>query len=159
MNIESIVKGKGHEKTLFTVSTDTTAFDAAAVLDEHRVGALIVLDKDNNVAGILSERDILYKCYKSGKNIREQIVSNLMTSVENILVGQIDDTPRRLMNMMVTQKIRHIPIIEDGSIIGIVSIDDLLQMILENSEIESRKLREYIKNPFGVHIYEEEKKK
>ncbi len=152
MNIENIVKGKG--KTLYTVEVGTVAHDAVAVLDEHRVGALIVTDKDKNVAGLISERDILYKCYKSGISLTTQTVENLMTPVENILVGQINDTPRRIMNMMVDQKIRHIPIIEDNMIIGIVSIDDLLQMILNNSEIESRKLREYIKNPFGVHIYD-----
>jgi signal-transduction protein with cAMP-binding, CBS, and nucleotidyltransferase domain len=64
-----------------------------------------------------------------------------MPKVEDIIVGKIDDTPRRMMNMMVSQNIRHIPILENNSIIGIVSIDDLLQLVLENSEVESRKLR------------------
>ncbi len=154
MNIADLVKKEG--KKLYTVTTNTTAFDATVVLDQKKVGALIVLDPKGFVAGILSERDILYKCYKSNNNIREQTVGNLMTSVENILVGQIDDTPRRLMNMMVTQNIRHIPIMENETIIGIISIDELLSLVLENSEIESRKLKEYIKNPFGIHIYNEE---
>lgn len=114
----------------------------------------MVLDDKDNVAGIISERDIIYKCYKSEEPLKEKSVESLMTHVEDIIVGEISDTPRRLMNLMVSKKIRHIPIMEDNTIIGIVSSDDLLQLILENSEVESRKLREYIKNPFGVHIYE-----
>ena len=151
MKIEDIVKGKG--KTLFTIKKKSFAVDAVAILDEHRVGALMVLDDKDNVAGIISERDILYKCYRSGEPLKEKSVESLMTNVEDIIVGEITDTPRRLMNLMVSKKIRHIPIMENNAIIGIVSSDDLLQLILENSEVESRKLREYIKNPFGVHIY------
>lgn len=151
MNISDIVKGKG--KTLFTVSKSSLACDAVAILDEHRVGALMVVDDKEIVAGIISERDILYKCYKSGEPLKEKKVEALMTKVEEIIVGKIDDTPTQLMNLMVTKDIRHIPILENNTIVGIVSIDDLLQLILSNSEVESRKLREYIKNPFGVHIY------
>jgi CBS domain-containing protein len=154
MNIEDIIKGKG--KTLFTVKTKTTAFDAVSVLDKERVGVLLVLDEKDNVAGILSERDVLYKCYNSGKKLEEQTVENLMTNVEDIIVGKLDDTPQQLMNIMTNQRIRHIPIIENGNIVGIVSIGDLIKLVLENSEIESRKLREYIKNPFGIHIYSKE---
>lgn len=152
MKIEDIVKGK--HKTLFTVRKSTLAVDAVAVLDEHNVGALMVVDDNDNVAGIISERDILYKCYKSGEPLKEKKVEQLMTKVEDIIVGKIDDTPRRMMNMMVSQNIRHIPILENNSIIGIVSIDDLLQLVLENSEVESRKLREFISNPYGINIYE-----
>ena len=153
MNIEDIIKGKG--KTLFTVKKSTTAYDAVAILDKHRVGVLMVMDDKDNVAGIISERDVLYKCYNSGKKLEEQTVENLMTSVEDIIIGKIDDTPRRMMNIMVTQKIRHIPIIENDTIMGIVSVEDLLNLILENSEIESRKMSEFIKNPYGVHIYDQ----
>lgn len=156
MNIEDIVKGKG--KTLFTVKKNTSAFEAATILDEHRVGVLMVMDEKGNVAGILSERDILYKCYKTDTPLKEKKVEDLMTTVEDIIVGKSDDTPRRMMNIMVTQNIRHIPIIDGDAITGIVSIEDLLKMILENTEVESRKLREYIQNPFGVHIYDGDKK-
>jgi signal-transduction protein with cAMP-binding, CBS, and nucleotidyltransferase domain len=152
MNIADIVKGK--DKTLFTIKKSSLAVDAVAVLDKYGVGALMVLDDKENVAGIISERDILYKCYKSGEPLKEKKVEALMTKVEDIIVGKIDDTPRRMMNMMVTQNIRHVPIIEGNTIIGIVSIDDLLQLILENSEVESRKLREFISNPYGINIYD-----
>ncbi|MDA3891652.1 MAG: CBS domain-containing protein [Salinivirgaceae bacterium] len=84
----------------------------------------------------------------------EQTVENLMTNVEDIIVGKLDDTPQQLMNIMTTQRIRHIPIIENENIVGIVSIGDLIKLALENSEVESRKLREFIKNPFinSLHL-------
>ena len=157
MNIDDIIKGKG--KTLFTVNTKTPAYEALTILDEHRVGVLMVIDDDENIAGILSERDILYRTsfYKDDSTLKEKKVKDLMTKVEDIIVGKSDDTPRTLMNIMISKNIRHIPILENDAIIGIVSIEDLLKMILENTEVESHKLREYIKNPFGVHIYDGDK--
>lgn len=154
MKIADIVKGRG--KTLFTVKKSTLAIEAVGILDEYRVGVLMVVDDKENVAGIISERDILYKCYKSGEPLKEKKVEDLMTPVEEIIVGKIDDSPRMMMNLMVTQNIRHIPILENNTIIGIVSIDDLMKLVLENSEVESRRLNEFIKNPFGVHIYKED---
>lgn len=151
MEIKDIIKGKG--KTLFTVKKSTLAVEAVGILDQYGVGVLMVVDDNDNVVGLISERDILYKCYRSGDPLKEKTVAMLMTPVEDVIVGKLDDTPNMLMNMMVSQKIRHIPILQDESIMGIVSIDDLMKLILNNSEVESRKLREYIKNPFGIHIY------
>lgn len=153
MEIKDIVKGKG--KTLFTVKKSTLAVEAVGVLDKYGVGVLMVVDDKANVAGIISERDILYKCYRSGEPLKEKTVEMLMTPVEDIVVAKLDDKPTTLMHLMVSTNIRHLPVIENETIIGIVSIDDLMKMILENSEVESRKLREFIKNPFGVHIYQE----
>ena len=154
MNIADIIRGKG--KTLYTVKKSTLAVDAVAIMDKHCVGVLMVVDDKESVAGIISERDILYKCYRSGEPLKEKKVEMLMTPVEDIIIGKIDDTPTKLMSMMVSQKIRHIPIIEENTITGIISMDDIMKLILENSEVESRKLREYIQNPFGVHIYKNE---
>ena len=151
MKIADLITEKGNK--VYTVKKDTCAYDAVATLDEHKIGAVIVLDKENNVAGILSERDILYKCYKSGIPLKEQTVNNLMTNVEDILIGKLDDTPQELMQIMVNKKIRHIPVIDKETIVGIVSIGDLLKTVLDNYETESHLLKEYIKNPFGVHIY------
>ncbi|MCK5537761.1 MAG: CBS domain-containing protein [Bacteroidales bacterium] len=151
MKITDILKQRG--QTVFTVSVDTSAIDAVGIMDKQKVGAVIVLDKKENVAGILSERDVLYKCYNSGKKLEEQTVDNLMTSVDDILVGQLDSTARDLMNVMLYRRIRHMPIIEEGKIVGMLSVEDIMKMMLDSYENESHQLREYIKNPFGVHIY------
>ena len=157
MKITDILEQRG--KTLFTVKTDSKVFDAVKIMDENKVGAVIVLDGKGKVAGILSERDVLYKCYKSGKKLQEQTVNNLMTNVEDILIGKIDDTAKELMNIMLYRRIRHIPIIEDNEIAGMLSVEDILKMMLDSIENESHLLRQHIKNPMGIHDYSDHLKK
>ncbi len=152
MKITDILKQRG--QTVFTVKFDSSAIDAVALMDKNKVGAVIVLDKKENVAGILSERDVLYKCYNSGIELKAQTVDNLMTSVENLLIGKMDSTPHDLMNVMLYRRIRHLPVIEKDKIVGILSVEDIMKMMLDSYENESLQLRKYIKNPFGVHIYD-----
>ena len=155
MKITEILKQRG--KTLFTVYEETSALEAVKIMDENRIGALIVLNKKENISGIISERDVLYKCYKSEVRLKDQIVKKLMTSVEDILIGKFDDTARELMNVMLYRKIRHIPIMENNEFIAMLSVEDILKMELDSFENESRLLKEHIKNPFGVHTYQSKK--
>lgn len=157
MKITDILKQRG--KTLFTVKTDSSVFDAVQIMDENKIGAVIVLDGKGKVAGILSERDVLYKCYKSGKKLKEQTVDNLMTGVDDILIGNMDDTPKELMNVMLYRRIRHIPIIEDNEIAGMLSVEDILKMMLDSIENESHLLKQHIKNPMGIHDFSSHLKK
>ncbi len=157
MKITDILNQRG--QTVFTVKIDSSAIDAVGIMDKNKVGAVIVLDKKGSVAGILSERDVLYKCYNSGVELKDQTVNNLMTGVEDILIGKIDSTAHDLMNVMLYRKVRHLPVIENEQIVGMLSVEDIMKMMLDSYENESHQLREYIKNPFGVHIYEGNKKK
>jgi len=155
MKIIDVLKQRG--ETVFTVKTDSSALAAVAIMDKNKIGAVIVLDKKDNVAGILSERDVLYKCYNSNVQLKDQTVNNLMTGVENLLIGNMDDTAKELMNVMLYRKIRHIPIIENEQIVAIVSVEDILKMMLDSLENESHLLKEHIKNPMGIHTYRKEK--
>ena len=155
MKIIDVLKQKG--ETVFTVKSNTSALDAVALMDENKIGAVIVLDKKDAVVGILSERDVLYKCYNSGKQLKEQTVNNLMTGVEDLLIGDMDDTAKELMNVMLYRKVRHIPIIENEQIVAIVSVEDILKMMLDSLENEGHLLRQHIKNPMGIHTYKKEK--
>ena len=152
MKITDILNQRG--QTVFTVKEDSTVIEAVAIMDKSKVGAVIVLDKKENVVGILSERDVLYKCYNSGKKLEEQVVGKLMTGVENILIGKIDSTARDLMNVMLYRRIRHIPVMDGGQIIGMLTVEDIMKMMLDSYENESHQLKKYIQNPFGVHIYD-----
>lgn len=154
MKIIDVLKQKG--ETVFTVQTDSSVLAAVAIMDKNKIGAVIVLDKKGNVAGILSERDVLYKCYNSDKRLKDQTVNVLMTSVENLLIGNMDDTAKELMNVMLYRKIRHIPIIENEQIVAIVSVEDILKMMLDSLENESHLLKQHIKNPMGIHTYKKE---
>jgi CBS domain-containing protein len=159
MKVKDIMKKKG-DVPLYTVAAGTKAVEAVAIMDEHKIGALIVLDKDDNVAGLVSERDFLYKVYKKAgsEQVRNLIVADLMTKVDDLYVAQIDDKPLDVMNLMIKKKIRHVPIMENGQIVGLVSIGDVLNYLLEQYEEEAFRLREHIKNPMGIHFYGDDKK-
>ncbi len=151
MLVSEIVNRKG--KNVLTVKEDSIVFDTVKKLDETRSGAMLVTNDEDELVGIISERDVLYKCYNSGVPLTENKVKSLMTSAEKLIVGKMDDTATYLMHAMIDKGIRHIPILEKEEIVSIVSIEDVLRAVLETSESEAKLLREYIKNPFGVHTY------
>jgi len=151
MLVSEIVNRKG--KIVLTVDENSHVFDTVKKLDDTRAGALLVINSQEELVGIISERDILYKCYNSGKSLKESVVKNLMTSAQKLIVGKMDDTATYLMHAMIDKGIRHIPILEDDEIVSIISIEDVLKAVLETTESEAKLLREYIKNPFGVHTY------
>ena len=124
-------------------------------MHEYGIGSLLVVNDDENLVGIITERDILYKCYQSSEAMTKSNVKvkERMTSSENLFVGQIDDTATTIMNLMVSKNIRHIPILDGETIVGIISVGDALKGALDARELEAKMLREHIKNPFGVHIY------
>ena len=151
MLVSEIVNRKG--KNVLTVNENSIVFDTVKKLDDTRTGAMLVINDNEELVGIISERDILYKCYNSGIDLKDNKVKNLMTSAEKLIVGKMEDTATYLMHAMLDKGIRHIPILENEEIVSIVSIEDVLKAVLETSESEAKLLREYIKNPFGVHTY------
>ncbi len=142
-------------KVVYTVNENERIYNAVKKLHEYRIGSLLVVNDDENLVGIITERDILYKCYQSNEAMtRSNVkVKERMTSSENLFVGQIDDTATTIMNLMVSKNIRHIPILDGETIVGIISVGDALKGALDARELEAKMLREHIKNPFGVHIY------
>ncbi|MCD4832197.1 MAG: CBS domain-containing protein [Bacteroidales bacterium] len=142
---------------VYTIHEDNTAFDAIARLDELKVGSLLVINNADEITGILSERDILYKCYNSGVSLKEQKVENLMTPKDMLIIGKTDDNTSYLRNVMTEKRIRHIPIIdESNNLVGIISSGDIIKNELELTENEAKLMREHIKNPFGIHLYQKE---
>lgn len=149
-------KDQGNHK-VYTVKQSTSAYDAIARLDELKVGSLLVINNDDEIVGILSERDILYKCYNSGIALTEQKIENLMTPKDQLIIGKVDDDTKYLRNVMTEKRIRHIPIIdESNNLIGLISSGDIIKNELELTENEAELMREHIKNPFGIHLYNKE---
>jgi len=151
MLVSEIVNRKG--KNVLTVKDSSIVFDTVKKLDDTKTSALLVVNDNEELVGIISERDILYKCYDSGVDLKDNKVKNLMTSAEKLIVGKMEDSATYLMHAMIDKGIRHIPILENEEIVSIVAIEDVLKAVLETSESEAKLLREYIKNPFGVHTY------
>lgn len=152
MLVSKIVENKG--KMVVTVTENTSVYQTVKRLDETNVGAALVVNEKEQLVGIISERDILYKCYKMGKALDgTNLVKDLMTPADELIVGKMEDDDAYLMKAMIDKHIRHIPILDKDEIVSIIAIEDVLRAVLETSESEAKLLREYIKNPFGVHAY------
>lgn len=149
MRVKHILEEKGNN--VFTINAGRTIHDAISSLNQHRIGALIVTGDDDEVVGIITERDILRRCGDTcgGKNITDVSGSACASLVEDamtaeLVIGVPDDDPDYIMGVMTKNRIRHLPILEDGNLAGIISIGDLVNAHLEERVFESRTLKEYI---------------
>jgi CBS domain-containing protein len=139
MRIRDILHTKGQD--VVTVAPDQTVLAAVQVLAEHRIGALVVRDGDE-VVGIISERDVLNLVAKDPSNLGSVLVSEVMTA--NVIVGVPGDDLDYVMNIMTNNRIRHLPIVEDSKLAGMVSIGDVVNAVRRSVESENRHLKDYI---------------
>ena len=151
--VSEILEQKG--KVVFTINENEVIYNAVKKMNDYKIGSLLVINDDEQLVGIITERDILYKCYTSKELMvnSKVTVKERMTSSEKLIVGKMDDSATSIMNTMINRKIRHIPILDGETIVGLISIGDALKGALDARESEANMLREHIKNPFGVHIY------
>ncbi len=150
MKLSKLLEKKTNE--IIKIDSGKTVFEAIKLLNEHKIGSLLVMDKNKKLAGIITERDILFKCLSSEDDKHEIKISEVMTSKENLIIGTVDDTLSYAMKVMITKKIRHLPIVDQEKLIGLVSIGDVVKGILDQSELEVKLLRNYISNPYGINI-------
>ncbi|MCK5824137.1 MAG: CBS domain-containing protein [Ichthyobacteriaceae bacterium] len=153
MLVSEILEQKG--KVVFTINENDVIYKAVKKLHDYKIGSLLVVNNNDQLTGIISERDIIYKCYTSKEAMLETkvTVKERMTGSEKIVVGKLTDTATKMMNTMIQKKIRHIPIIDDEGIVGLISIGDVLKAIIDDGEQEANLLKEHIQNPLGIHLY------
>lgn len=140
MNVARILKEKG--RAVFTIPPETLVASAVETLAKERVGALVVCDEDSHVIGIISERDIVRILANEGANSLDQPVASYMT--RDVLTCVERDSVNWLMEEMTTRRFRHLPVVEGGRLIGIVSIGDVVKHRLAAAELEAASMREYI---------------
>ncbi len=120
--VKDILAAKG--STVWTISPDAQVYDAIKLLDEKNVGALVVVENDK-VAGIFSERDYARKVYLQGKSSRNTTVRGVMTPD---VVSVRPDTPlNECMSLMTLKRIRHLPVMDGGQLVGIVTVGDVVK--------------------------------
>ncbi len=129
------------ERTCFTLSETDTVKSASQNFDEKKVGCMPVLDNNNNVIGILSERDLSKFIYAEKFNLTMPI-THLMT--KNLVTCDLNTSVTELMNEMTEKKIRHILIMEDKKLLGIVSIGDVVNHLINKIKEENKNLKDYI---------------
>ena len=140
MNVHTILRNKG--KSVVTIHPDATAERAVAVLRLRGIGALVVSDDGENVVGIVSERDIVEALGRYGNDLLALSVAEIMTCP--VVTCDPSDSVAELMAEMTNRRIRHFPVVEDGRLIGIVSIGDLVKSRLDEIEYEAHSMRSFI---------------
>lgn len=138
------------KERIIKVDIDDTIKDVVYQLNKHKIGCLIVM-KDNDIAGIVSERDIL--CKLGNTDVDDSIhrikVNEIMTPKEKLVVGHPEDTIEYLMNIMNEKKIRHIPLVnENGELVCLTSIRDLIRVILKDSKAKVKYLSDYVQGKY-----------
>lgn len=141
MTVKTILAGKSGE--VVTIEPGSSLADAAKLLAERRIGALLVCGPDRRVAGIISERDIVRALAERGAAALEESVGQVMT--RKVVTCPETETVGEIMERMTAGKFRHVPVIEQGRLIGIVSIGDVVKHRLREMESESAALRDYIR--------------
>jgi CBS domain-containing protein len=140
MLLSQILKDKGD--LVFTASPHETVGAAAALLHSRRVGAMVIVDADDQVIGILSERDIVRVVAEMGAPGLTQPISKYMT--RDVLFAQPGEAVHLLLERMTDRRVRHLPVINDGRLAGIVSIGDLVKSKIAETEAEAENLKAYI---------------
>jgi CBS domain-containing protein len=141
MNVKHILSRKGSD--VLTLEPTATLADAMDILAKRRIGALVITGADRRIVGIISERDIVRAIADHGTGILQSPVSELMTR-KVVTCGQ-NETIAEIMGRMTAGKFRHVPVVEQGRLIGIVSIGDIVKARLEELEQEHDALRDYIR--------------
>lgn len=140
MKVEHILRSKGAD--VFAVSDATTVKEAIDLLGEKNIGAVVVKDKGGSVSGIFSERDVVRRLKSEGPDVLSRPVSDCMT--KNPFTCTLDTSLDELMGVMTKKRIRHMPVIHDGKLAGIVSIGDVVKRKIDDIEREAAMLKEYI---------------
>ena len=140
MNVEQLLSGKGHD--VISVQPHRTLSEAIRTLSEKRIGAVVVMGADGALVGILSERDIIRALGASGAEALSSPVSRAMTA--KVVTCRLETSIDELMEIMTSGRFRHVPVMEDGRVVGIVSIGDVVKHRVAEIEAESKAMRDYI---------------
>lgn len=141
MLVRQILKGKS-DTSVVTTAPDTSVSDAAAVLSEKRIGALIVADEDGAVIGVLSERDIVRTLGQRGPDCLKDSVGDLMTRDPTCATGQ--DSDKDVLQRMTDGRFRHMPVVEDGKLVGIITLGDAVKARLEELARDNESMQDMI---------------
>jgi CBS domain-containing protein len=140
MFVSDILAYKGDR--VVSVAPEDSLAAAIATLSARRIGAVLVLDADKAIDGILSERDVLNAVAREGAQALNRKVSEVMTG--SVVTCEPDDSIEQIMETMTERRFRHLPVVQQGRLCGMISIGDVVRLRLEEQRREADALREYI---------------
>jgi len=129
------------ERQIISIAPDLSVFDAIKLMADKSVGSLVVID-DDNLCGIVTERDYARKVIVKGRSSESTSVAEIMTT--DVLTTSGLETVNQCMELMTERRIRHLPVVEDDRVIGMISIGDLVQAIISDQQEEIEQLESYI---------------
>ena len=138
--VKHLLDAKGRK--VLSIPADASVFDAIKMMADESVGSLVVLDENDGLVGIVTERDYARKVIVKGRSSRGTRVADIMTA--DVLTTSCDRTVNSCMEIMTERKLRHLPVVEDGRVIAMVSIGDLVQAIIADQKEEIEHLEQYI---------------
>ncbi|MEE4165960.1 MAG: CBS domain-containing protein [Desulfocapsaceae bacterium] len=144
MKAKDILAEKGTR--VVTIHKNNLLVDVMSLFFANRIGSLVVVDKNDKILGIVAPNDVLKAVHNNPESVSAMKVSEVMT--EDVIVGMPDDGVDGLMAIMTENRIRHIPIIEDGKLAGLVSIGDAVKALLTVQDVEIRHLKEFIEGKY-----------
>lgn len=144
MIIEQILNDKGRE--VITLRADDTLREAARLLDERRIGAVVTLDAGGEIVGVLSERDIVRQFAREGGAALEMKVGNAMTRA--VITISAEAPIDQALQLMTDRRIRHLPVVRNNRLTGFVSIGDLVKWKIAETEAEAQAMKSYLSAQF-----------
>ncbi len=139
ITVRHILEAKGGQ--IWSVAPDTTVYDALKLMAEKNLGAVLV-QKGDKLLGIFSERDYARKIILKGKSSRESTVEEIMTP--DVVTVKTNNSIEECMGLMTNNRIRHLPVVEDAKVVGVVSIGDIVKAIISEQEYTIKQLESYI---------------
>jgi len=145
MNVSKILKKKGN--TCQSTTPDTLLVDAVRVMMQGRIGSLVVME-DGKLVSIITERDVMHAVDKYGPDLGQVRVKDLMA--KQLVTCSTKDSVDKIMDSMLhnstKRRIRHLPVVENGELLGLISIGDVVEVLLTETRFENQLLKNYIKN-------------
>lgn len=138
--VKHLLDSKGRH--IISILPDASVFDAIKLMADKSIGSLVVMDAGENLLGIVTERDYARKVIVKGRSSRETRVEEIMTT--DVMTAASDNRVDQCMELMTNRKIRHLPVVEDNQVIGLISIGDLVQAIIADQQEEIQHLEHYI---------------
>ena len=140
--VQHLLDSKGHD--IISVTAETSVLDAIKLMAEKMIGSLLIMQGDE-LKGIMTERDYARKVIIKGRSSESTEVGEIMTT--DICSASSQQTVTDCMALMTKRKIRHLPVIDDGTVVGMLSIGDLVQAIISDQQEEIQHLEQYISGP------------
>ncbi|MBD3382137.1 MAG: CBS domain-containing protein [candidate division Zixibacteria bacterium] len=141
VKINDIIQAQGERKIL-SISPQSSVGDALELIVKERIGALPVFEGEDNLVGIITERDILWRMHKEGQDALQRQVSDVMTA--KVIVGVLDDDIEVAETFMTVNRFRHLPVMDGSKLVGMISIGDLVKSQIKNLKVQNRYLKDYI---------------